>query len=156
PGGSTISAPVVTPASIPFGVATSVTTIVNVTGAPDADSVMLQRLDSSDRLIAVLGTLHDDGLNGDAKADDGIFTLVWALKDFATGPVSLRVSATFNGSVNHVFSSKGTLTVAGTAPPTVTITTPANLSYLNISPTTVTGTVSDPGAKVVINSIFTP
>jgi hypothetical protein len=117
---------------------------------------MLQRLDSADRVLAVLGTLHDDGLNGDAKAGDGVFTLVSSFKEFTVGPFSLRVSATFNGSVNHVFSSSATLTVTGTAPPTVTITSPANLSYLNISPTTVTGTVSDSAATVVINSISAP
>ena len=47
-----------------------------------------------------------------------------------------------------------TLTYVPAAPaPSVTFTAPANLSYLNISPTTVTGTVSDPMATVVINSV---
>jgi hypothetical protein len=55
--------------------------------------------------------------------------------------------------VSHVFSPVGTLTVTGTPPPTVTISSPTNLSYLNLSPTTVNGTVSDPQAAVVINSI---
>jgi hypothetical protein len=35
----------------------------------------------------------------------------------------------------------------------VTITTPTNLSYFNISPTTVTGTVNDPTATVTVNAI---
>jgi len=149
----TISAVTISPTSIPLGIATPVTTTAMVTGTPDAGSVMLQRLDSSGRVLAILGTLHDDGLNGDAKANDGIFTLVSTFTEFAIGPISLRVSATFSGAVNHVFSPIGTLTVTGTPPPTVTITAPANLSYLNLSPTTVTGTVSDPKATVVINSI---
>lgn len=37
--------------------------------------------------------------------------------------------------------------------PTIAITSPANLSYLNISPTTVTGTVDDATAAVTINSV---
>jgi len=37
--------------------------------------------------------------------------------------------------------------------PKVTITAPANLSYLNITPTTVTGTVDDPTATVAVNGI---
>jgi hypothetical protein len=41
-------------------------------------------------------------------------------------------------------------------PPAITLTSPANLSFLNISPTTVNGTVSDPNAKVVVNSITAP
>ncbi len=40
--------------------------------------------------------------------------------------------------------------------PKVTFTSPANLSYLNLSPTTVTGTVDDPTATLTINSISTP
>jgi hypothetical protein len=40
-----------------------------------------------------------------------------------------------------------------TRAPAVIITSPANLSYLNISPTTVTGTVDDPAAAVTINSV---
>lgn len=37
--------------------------------------------------------------------------------------------------------------------PTVTLTAPANLSYLNITPTTVNGTVDDETATVTVNSI---
>lgn len=40
--------------------------------------------------------------------------------------------------------------------PKVTFTAPANLSYLNLSPTTVTGTVDDPAATVTVNSISAP
>jgi hypothetical protein len=43
-----------------------------------------------------------------------------------------------------------------TPAPTVTFTSPANLAFLNISPTTVTGTVSDPNASVVVNSVPAP
>ncbi len=156
-GSGTISSPGITPSSIPLSVSTSVTVTAPITGGtPDAGSVMLQRLDSSGRVLAILGTLHDDGLNGDAKANDGTFTLTSTFSEFAVGPISLRVSATFSGAVNHVFSPVGTLTVTGTPPPIITITSPANLSYLNISPTTVTGTVSDSQATLVINSIQVP
>src|SRR5262249_20619137 len=37
--------------------------------------------------------------------------------------------------------------------PKVTITTPVTLSYFNITPTTVTGTVDDPNAVVTVNSL---
>lgn len=37
--------------------------------------------------------------------------------------------------------------------PTITLTTPANLSFLNVSPTTVNGTVDEPTATVTVNSI---
>ncbi len=40
--------------------------------------------------------------------------------------------------------------------PKVTITSPANLGYFNITPTTVTGTVDDAAATVTVNSITAP
>ncbi len=43
--------------------------------------------------------------------------------------------------------------VVFTRVPVVSITSPANLSYLNITPTTVTGTVDDPTATVTVNSV---
>ena len=100
-----------------------------------------------------MGILHDDGLNGDPVANDGNFTLVSTFTEFAVGPISLQVTASAAGSTSHAFSPLATLTVTGTPPPTVTITAPGNLSYLNLSPTTVNGTVSDPKATVVINSV---
>lgn len=45
--------------------------------------------------------------------------------------------------------STATLTLTYTRVPVVTITSPANLGYLNISPTTVSGTVDDPTASSV-------
>ena len=156
-GNGSISTAAITPTAIPLGTATVVTVTTAVTGAtPNAGSVILQRLDSSGRVLALLGTLHDDGLNGDIKANDGTYTLQTTFTEFAIGPISLRVSATFSGAVNHVFSPTSTLNVTGTSPPTIKITSPADLSYLNLSPTTVTGTVSDPQAKIIINSIAVP
>jgi hypothetical protein len=37
--------------------------------------------------------------------------------------------------------------------PKITLTSPANLSWFNISPTTVTGTVDDPNATVMVNAV---
>ncbi|HXI40463.1 MAG TPA: Ig-like domain-containing protein, partial [Bryobacteraceae bacterium] len=69
-------------------------------------------------------------------------------KGLATGVAAGRAKIT--ATVGNL-SSSGTLTVTGG--PTVAIAQPANLSYLNLSPTTVNGTVSDPTATVTINSI---
>ena len=128
PGG-TISPLTIGPTSIPIATPSIVSTSATVTGGtPDPGSVMLQRLESAGRVLGILGTLHDDGLNGDTKANDGIFTLQSTFNEFATGPISLRVSATVSGAVSHVFSPAGTLTVTGTPPPAVTFTAPTNLS----------------------------
>ena len=53
-------------------------------------------------------------------------------------------------------SSSTTLNFSYAPVPTVKFTAPANLSYLNLSPTTVTGTVDDPTATLTINSIQVP
>ena len=53
-------------------------------------------------------------------------------------------------------SSTFPLSLTFTPSPTVRLTAPAHLSYLNLSPTTVTGTVDDPTATITINSIQAP
>jgi hypothetical protein len=73
-----------------------------------------------------------------------------------TCPVSLSAgSNSITVLATDVAGNIGTSTLNLTyAPlPTVTLTAPANLSYLSLSPTTVSGSVSDPAATVVINSI---
>ncbi len=54
----------------------------------------------------------------------------------------------FAGNASSVVVEMG-----DTPAPAITLTQPAHLSYLNISPTTVTGTVSDPQATVTVNSL---
>ncbi len=81
-----------------------------------------------------------------------------------TGP-NFTCSATLTAGANAIAivsadlagnSRTVTLNVTLASPPTVSFTAPTPLSYLNITPTTLTGTVSDPLATVVINSIPAP
>lgn len=155
PGSGSISSLVGTPTSVPYGVDTAVTFTAAVTGTPDPGGVSLQRLDPGGIVVAVVATMRNDGLGGDAVAGDGLFTYRSTLREFATGSIRFRAAATFGGSANYVFSPIATVTVTGTPPPSLTITTPSSLSYLNISPTTVSGTVTGSASSVVINSIST-
>src|SRR3989441_997212 len=66
-------------------------------------------------------------------------------------PGSNSISAIATDAAGN--SSTVRLSVTFVRVPKVTIASPANLSYLNISPTTVTGTVDDPTATVTINSV---
>jgi 3D (Asp-Asp-Asp) domain-containing protein len=50
-------------------------------------------------------------------------------------------------------TASSSLSLIYTKVPAIAISSPGNLSYLNISPTTVTGTVDDPAATVVVNSV---
>jgi hypothetical protein len=67
----------------------------------------------------------------------------------AQGANSITVMATdIAGNSSTVMRSLGYTRV-----PTITITSPMNLSYLGISPTTITGSVDDPTATVTVNSV---
>jgi Glucodextranase, domain B len=65
------------------------------------------------------------------------------------------VEAVATDAAGHIATA--TISVTHTRMPHVTITSPADLSYLGITPTTISGTVDDPTvATVTINSIVTP
>src|SRR5690242_1035692 len=96
---ATIGAVAVTPNTAPAGVATAVTATATITDPTLIPStVALQQLDSAGH-VTTLGSLHDDGLNGDAVAGDKIFSLRVTIFQANPGSVSLRVSAGFQGSL---------------------------------------------------------
>ena len=104
--------------------------------------------------MAVLGLLRDDGVNGDAVAGDGTFTLRATIFEQTPGPVTLRVSAAFRGSMVRALSAP--LTVQHhrrDRAPASRILAPADLAYLNTSPITVSGSVGDPNATVTVNGV---
>lgn len=147
----------VSPGTATVGVATQVT-VTAVISEPSVlpDGVNLQKLDTANRVIAVLGLLRDDGTGGDAAANDKIFTLRTTVFETSPGPVRLRVSAAFRGSIVRANSSVLTVNVTGTTATGITILSPANQSYLSTSPINVSGSVGDPGATVTVNGIPAP
>jgi hypothetical protein len=68
------------------------------------------------------------------------------------GPNSISVQAT-DVAGN---SSSSALALTYAPAPQIAITSPANLSITNLSPSTVIGTVSDPGATITVNGIHAP
>src|SRR5205823_1740847 len=104
--------------------------------------------------IAAAGSAHDDlsGIasvtcNGAAAAVAG--DAIGCNVSLARGANAIAASATDRaGNTTSV-----ALSVSYARVPVIRITSPANLSYLNISPTTVTGTVDDASAVVTVNSI---
>jgi hypothetical protein len=108
-------------------------------------------LDSAGR-SSVVGSLHDDGQNGDATAGDGTYTLQFTMYQQTAGTLTYRVSGGFLGSLTRAFSAPIALTVTGTGT-AVAITSPSPSAYLNISPTVVSGTVADPQATVTVNGV---
>jgi hypothetical protein len=142
-----------TPTTVPVGVGT-VVTVVSAVSDPSliVPSVNLQRLDAAGRVIAILGTLVDDGSGGDATAGDGLFTIRTTIFETVAGPVRLRVSAAFSGKLLRAFSAPLTVMASGTST-TLGITAPGNLAYLNTTPINVTGAVGDAGASVEVNGV---
>jgi hypothetical protein len=150
--GATSVSPNVTPAGVPLA-AVVTSSITDPSLIPD--SVNLQKLDQSGRVVSVVGTLHDDGLNGDTVAGDNSFSISTTIFETDPGVVRLRVSAAFRGSLLRSFSALMTVNITGTATG-VTILSPANTAYLNTSPVTISGTVGDPSAHVTVNGIAAP
>ncbi len=150
----TIGALQVAPKSTPAGSGVSVFAVVQIT-APDVipSSVNLQKIDAQGR-ATIIGTLRDDGTEGDATANDRLFTLRFSV--FEQNPLTLtyRVSAAVQGKVTRIFSAPATFSVTGTVGTGISITQPANLVFTNISPITVSGAAGDPGATVRVNGIL--
>jgi hypothetical protein len=78
-----------------------VTATIQFTGQPAsiAGGLNLLRVDVSPPVI--LGVMHDDGLNGDAVAGDGIYTLLFTASAAAVGQMQLQVSAALRGQLRR-------------------------------------------------------
>ncbi len=112
-----IGTPTVTPDSLVVGVATTVTVtavIADLLVVPG--SVILQSVDANGRLIAMLGNLHDDGVNGDGVAGDQRYTIQTTLTQATATTLYLRVAARFAGSRHRRFSPVITVPVLGSPP----------------------------------------
>ena len=149
-----IDSAAVTPGSAPVGVATTVLVTARIsepTVLPDG--VNLQRLDTAGRVVSVMGLLRDDGANGDVAAGDGTFSLRATIFEQSPGPLTLRVSAAFRGSLTRALSAPLTVHITGSTGTGIAILAPADLAYLSTSPIVVSGTMGDPQAKVTINGV---
>ena len=110
-----LAAPAVGPVAItPATAVVGVPTVVTVTALIEDPllipaSVNLQQIDATGKVVAIVGTLRDDGTNGDVVAGDKVFSARVTLNEAQEGSVSLRVSAAFKGLLMRVFSP--TLTV---------------------------------------------
>jgi len=150
--GTTSIAPSSTSAGVPIVVTVS-SSITDASVIPS--SVNLQRVDSAGRVLSVIGTLHDDGLNGDAIAGDHIYSLTTTVFENVPGTVLLRVSAGFKGVLLRALSAPLPVNITGT-PTGISISSPVNGSYLNTAPITVNGTVGDPAATITVNGVNSP
>lgn len=99
-----------TPFAIPTVLATDIATVVTVAiPIPDPslipNSVNLLRLGATGTQPTILGVMHDDGQNGDAVLNDGIYTLSVPFSESTTGQVELEISAAFRGLLKRLVTS---------------------------------------------------
>lgn len=99
------------PASATANVPTTVVATIPITNAlVIPSSVNLIKIDASGR-STVVGTMHDDGLNGDAISNDRIFTLRFSGLETSPGTISYRTSAVFRGRVSRVQTTSTSFSV---------------------------------------------
>ena len=140
------------PTSIAAGVQTPVR-VTAVISDPTVlpSSVNLQRLNDAGAPVAVLGSLRDDGVHGDAVAGDQIYTLDFVVNE--TAPMRLRVSAGFRGMLRRLFSAEMLLQI--NSPPSVSLTGPAvGASHLAPATITLTATAADTDGTIAKVEFF--
>ncbi|MHC1743305.1 MAG: S8 family serine peptidase [Syntrophobacteraceae bacterium] len=124
----TVGAPVASPASITAGQATELTVTSQVTGDTAnpviPTGVNLLRVDAANKVIRTLGTMRDDGANGDAVAGDKIFTLRLSVTESGPGELRSQVSAPFQRILRRVLSGVAVVPVQVAGPLAVPPSTP--------------------------------
>jgi hypothetical protein len=80
-------------------------------------SVKLECVDSRGKILATLGTMVDDGTQGDVVARDDTFTMRVAFTETTPSPVRLQVSATFRTGGKWVTSAVALTRVVANTPP---------------------------------------
>jgi PAP2 superfamily len=103
-----VGTPQVSPGIIPAGQATTLRVASQITDDATnpmiATGVNLLRLDASGHVSAILGTMRDDGTNGDATAGDHVFTLQLTVSEPGPEEVRLQVSGACKGLLRRVLS----------------------------------------------------
>lgn len=100
-----IAAVRMSPATAVIGTPTQVTVQASITDPSlISGGVNLLQL-NPDGSTTILGTLHDDGINGDQSAGDQVFTIIVTLTAPSATTIQLQVSAAFKGQLLRVRSS---------------------------------------------------
>lgn len=99
-----VGTPNATPALITVNTPSTLTVSIQITGTVLPGGVNLLRLGPTGTQPTILGVMHDDGLNGDAVANDGFYTLQVPFNEASPGFVQLEISVAFKGSIKRVLS----------------------------------------------------
>jgi hypothetical protein len=100
-----VGTPTTTPSLITVNTPTTVTVTAQITDPSlITGSVNVLRLGATGTQPTILGVMHDDGLHGDAVANDGNYTLQVQLDEATPGQVQMEVSAAFRGRLQRATS----------------------------------------------------
>ncbi len=94
-----------TPNTLFVNTATTVKFIANVQPDPKLIKSGVRLLREANGVFGVVGTMHDDGLNGDTIANDNQFTLMSNVQGNILGDLNYRASAAYSGVLKRVQSS---------------------------------------------------
>lgn len=119
----TIGTTAANPAYIVVKTPTLVTLTAQITDSSlIAGSVNLLKVDANGKVLATVGVMHDDGLNGDALAGDKTFSYRSSANEPSVGSAYYQVSAAFKGVLKRVLSKPIQVAVKS---PTIQWSTPA-------------------------------
>jgi hypothetical protein len=100
------------PAYIVVNTPTQVTFNVKVTDStPLPNGINLLKTDAAGKTLSTVGVMHDDGVNGDAKAGDKLFSYALTINQPAVGQVYYRASVAFKGVLQRLLSNVINVTV---------------------------------------------
>lgn len=136
----------------PAGIAASALISADVDSVTQPLSIVLQKINANGTVLATLGTLHDDGADGDLTASDKTYSLRTVVLENFPGAILYRIAATFPGYEQTVFSEILNVAIVGSAT-SIQLTSPPSGAYLNTPVITVSGNVGDPAAQVALNGI---
>lgn len=102
-----VQSPEANPSNILVGEPTTVTITAKINPVPELlpSSIILERLDDNNNVIANLGQLYDDKTHGDILPGDSIFTTQTSFNEPNDGKVKLRVSVSYSSSPSPVLSN---------------------------------------------------
>ena len=89
---------------ISVGQPTQLIATTSITGAVIPAGIYLQEVTATGGFVRNVGIMHDDGLNGDPVAGDGIFSLRFTVTINTPGQLRLRASAPFIGVLRRLLS----------------------------------------------------
>ena len=107
--GPSVGAPVLTPSAITAGTVSvvRVSSLITSGSGPAVlgAGVNLLQVDANGNALATLGTLNDNGVNGDVTAGDHVFSGLFTFNQSAPGTIRLQASAAFTGVLRRVRST---------------------------------------------------